>query len=388
MRSQPPAAPALLAVLFAVLLAVLLPLAGCDEVEVIEPIPDHPPGELAGELVEVASFPDTQITGVAVSEDGRLFVNAPYWPGQEGTRVMEVLEDGSTRLYPSEEWHGWREDGDLSSEDHFVCVQSVWADDAGRLWILDPASPRLAGVVEGGPKLVAVELETDEVVEVYRFGPEIARPGSYLNDVRVDTDLGVAYLTDSGDGALVVLDLESGQARRLLDEHPSTRAEEGLVPVVGGEELRSADGSVPRIHADGIALDDAGDMLYYHALTATHLYRIDTEALRDPELTEEQLGERVEDLGETVVTDGMWIDGYERVYHTALTQNAIMRWVPGLELETVIEDERLRWPDSLAEGPDGEELYVTTSQIHLSPLLGSEEGPPEPYKVWKVRLPE
>lgn len=383
MRFQPTPFPTLLA-----LLVLLLPLAACDEVEVVEPIPDNPPGELAEGLEEVASFPETQITGVAVSEDGRLFVNAPYWPGQASTRVMEVMGDGSTQLYPSEAWHGWNEDGDLSPEDHFVCVQSVWADDAGRLWILDPASPNLAGVVAGGAKLVAVDLETDEVVETYRFGPEIARPGSYLNDVRVDTDLGVAYLTDSGDGALVVLDLESGEARRVLDEHPSTHADPALVPVVGGEELRDAQGKVPRIHADGLALDEDGDLLYYHALTATHLFRIDTEALRDPELTEEELGDRVEDLGETVVTDGMWIDGYGRVYHTALTQNALLRWVPGLELEVVVRDERLSWPDSLAPGPDGGELYVTTSQIHLSPLLGHEEGPAEPYKVWKVRVPE
>jgi len=38
----------------------------------------------------------------------------------------------------------------------------------------------------------------------------------YLNDVRFDPDGRTAYLTESGSGALYVLDLGSGKARRLL----------------------------------------------------------------------------------------------------------------------------------------------------------------------------
>ena len=51
----------------------------------------------------------------------------------------------------------------------------------------------------------------------------MAPQGSYLNDVRFSPDGKTAYLTDSGaKGALVVVDLDSGQAaararRRSLD---------------------------------------------------------------------------------------------------------------------------------------------------------------------------
>jgi len=38
----------------------------------------------------------------------------------------------------------------------------------------------------------------------------------YLNDVRFDPDGRTAYLAESGSGALYVLDLGSGKARRLL----------------------------------------------------------------------------------------------------------------------------------------------------------------------------
>jgi len=134
-----------------------------------------------------------------------------------------------------------------------VCVQALHVDTRDRLWILDPANPRFEDVVPGGPKLACVDLGRDRVRRVYRFGPGAAPPDAYLNDVRVDAARGVAYLTDSGNGALVVLDLRSGRARRLLDGQPATHAEDIVLTIGGDPWLRG--GRAPRVHADGIALD-------------------------------------------------------------------------------------------------------------------------------------
>src|SRR5205085_9255865 len=131
--------------------------------------------------------------------------------------VAELLPDGSLRPCPAARWNGWRNarKNELPAEDHFVCVQSVFADWRGNLWVLDPAAPATAQVVAGGPKLVRIDLATDDVADVLGFDDEIAPQGSYLNDVRLSPDGRFAYITDSGArGAIVVVDLEGGQAWR------------------------------------------------------------------------------------------------------------------------------------------------------------------------------
>ena len=104
-------------------------------------------------------------------------------------------------------------------------MQSVVVDDQDALWVLDPASPKTEAVVEGGPKLVKIDLATNKVMQTITFDENVAPKRSYLNDVRLDTKTGDAFITESGTGAIIVVDLKSGQARRLLANNPSTKLE-------------------------------------------------------------------------------------------------------------------------------------------------------------------
>src|SRR5690606_25990085 len=118
------------------------------------------------------------------------------------------------------------------------------------------------------------------------------------------------------------------------------------------------------------------------------LYRVPTAALGDEAISSEQLAERIENLGQTVVTDGMLIGPDGSVYHTALEHNAIMRFTPAKTMETVVQDDRIQWPDSMAMGPGGE-LYFTTSQIHRMPRFNNGQSTrTEPYRVFKFKLPD
>ena len=58
-------------------------------------------------LEEAAAFPH-QVTGVACSTDGRVFVNFPRWTEDAPISVAEVLKDGQLKPYPDEEWNAWR----------------------------------------------------------------------------------------------------------------------------------------------------------------------------------------------------------------------------------------------------------------------------------------
>lgn len=330
----------------------------------------------------VWEFEERQVTGVAVSSTGRTFVNFPLWGGVHDVSVVELTESGLVP-YPSEFWNSWSLDRPEDPGRRFVCVQSVFVDSDDVLWILDPASPGFAGVVEGGAKLVAVDLSTDEVQRIYSFDSDAAPPASYLNDIRVDVQKRTAYITDSGMGALVILDLDSGTARRVLEDHPALHAEPDVVPVIGGRELRMPNGAVPQVHADGIALDSASGILYLHALTGRRLWSIPTRVLDDATLDDDAIARHLVDHGETVATDGMIVDERGAVYHSAIEHDAIVVWKPDGEIDFIAVDPSLSWPDSFALSADGW-LYVTTSRIHEAEVFGSSRR--EPYRVVRVKL--
>jgi hypothetical protein len=98
--------------------------------------------------------------------------------------------------YPDEAINAWDKTPGESARDHFVCVQSVVVDEDDALWILDPASPNFQAVVQGGPKLLKVDLAANKVERVYHFDDVTAPTKSYLNDVRFTR--GFAFISDSG----------------------------------------------------------------------------------------------------------------------------------------------------------------------------------------------
>jgi sugar lactone lactonase YvrE len=363
--------------------------------------------DAARPLTQVASSP-IQWTGVAVSKSGRVFVNSPNWHEGHTWSVAEYKPDGSLVPFPDEISN--RFDPMLRSIpiNHLVCVQSVHFDAKGRLWTLDAGSPGLRGVIAGGAKLFAWDIDTRDAEWMMLFDYPVVYKQSYFNDIRVDTAREFAYITDSGAGGIVVVDVKGNAAWRRLDKHPSVLAE-SIVPIVEGNELRfgggDAKGQVPQIHSDGLALSPDASYLYWQALTGRTLYRIRTEVLRDRSLSESQVAAAVEKVGTTVVTDGMEMDQNGILYFTALEKDAIMYVAPpdieaaakataanpaspaAVNVQTLVQDPRIAWPDSFALGA-GKDLYFTTAQIHRTAWF-TEGGtmPTTPYLVFKTTRP-
>ncbi len=329
------------------------------------------------ELTEVATS-QYQWTGIAVTPDDRMFVCFPNWSNRGPLSVARLDTAGRAVAYPNQQWNDWTPEKDPA--EHFVCVQSVVMGADGYLWILDPANPRFEGVIEGGPKLLKVDLQTDSIVARYYFTEPTILPNSYLNDVRIDTTNNVAYITDSGEGALIVLDLSNGGTRRLLADHPSTQADT-ITLTIGGQPWMRPDGSRPEVHADGIALDLGEDWVYFQPLTSRTMYRIGTNFLTDTVMTPEQLGEKVQTIGQTGAADGLLFGSDRRVYISALEQNAIMALEMDGRVVMMVQDSLLAWPDSFAEGPEGA-IYVTCSRIHHGP------NPDGPYRLFKITRKE
>lgn len=319
-------------------------------------------------LVRVAAF-EHQVTGVTVERGGRIFVNFPRWTEDTAVSVGEV-KGGAVVPFPDPEWNAWRnaKKDQVSAKDHWVCVQSVVADEQGHLWVLDPAAPAMGTTVKDGPKLVEIDLATNRPARTIAFDESVAPQGSYLNDVRFSPDGKWAYLTDSGArGALVVIDLSTGNSRRVLDGDPTTQPDKTVTVTYAGKPLRRPDGRGVEFSADGIALSTDGKTLYWQAIKGKTLYRVATSELQPGTSTRP----RVETVGDNGPADGLWIgrsDG--RMYITSPQDDSIkVRALDKAATPTVlVKDARLRWPDTLSEGANGT-LFFTTSHIQDSALF-------------------
>lgn len=326
------------------------------------------------ELIKVASFKGIQVTGVTISTHGRLFANFPRWHENLPFSVVEVSLNGEYHPYPNAEWNTWN---GKPEENKFTCVQSVVAHE-NSLFVLDPASPMMKGVV-GNAMLYEFDLTTNELVNKWTFDKTIAPEKSYLNDLRIDREAGKIYITESGIGAIVVLDLKTNTPRRLLDNHPSTKSEDIWLTVEGERWVK--EGQKPQMHADGIALSPDKQYLYYHALTGYTLYRVPTQALNDESLSEEELAEKVENLGKTSAPDGMMFDHLGNLYLGDLEKNAVLYRTPEGELKTLVQDAELKWPDTFTID-EQDNFYVTTSRIHQ--MEGDISG--LEFNIFKVPL--
>ena len=345
-------------------------------------------------LKQVASF-QHQATGIAVTKDGRIFLSFPRWTEDSAISVGE-LKDGKVTPYPDVEMNGWRNalKDKVEAKDHFICVQTIEADHSGHLWVLDPAAPAMGALVPGGVKMVKIDLATNKSVQTIFFDDKVAPQGSYLNDVRFSPDDKVAYLTDSGaKGALVVVDLTNGKARRVLDGDPSTQADPNVTVTWAGKPLRRPDGRGVDFAADGIALSPDGKTLYWQAIKGKTLYSLPTSALNPglttavtPEALEDKtLRGKVETVGENGPADGLIISKHDgKMYVTGPQTNSIgIRDLSqkGGRPTTLLQDDKLHWPDTFSEGADGA-IFFTTSHIQDSAFY--KEGAPIalPTELW------
>lgn len=356
-----------------------------------------PADEPLGVLEPVAYFNGPMPTGVTVSHQGRIFVNFPKWGDDVQFSVAEIL-DGRTVAYPDEAINQAITNDPATG---LVSVQSVVIDPVDRLWILDTGSPLFQPTEYGGPKIICVDLMTNQIIKKILFPQNVALSTTYLNDIRFDLrrgSEGMAFITDSsqkGPNGIIVVDLASGQSWRRLNDHPSTKAQElhTFMPIVEGRPFleHQPDGSVRQgagMGADGIAISSDGTRLYYCPLGSRKLYSVDTDALADLLRSDQDVASTVTDEGDRGgASDGLESDAAGYIYSTNYEHNAILRRRPhGGEWETVTHDPRLLWPDTLSLSTEGY-LYVTANQLHRQARYNKgRDLRRKPYTLFRISI--
>ena len=343
------------------LLAVLTMLAGAPASAEIETYAeftsDVPPGNLA------------------IGPDGRMFMSVHEFYGKD-LRVVEVFPDGRTAPYPNAAWAS----APQGQGPGLKGVLGLRADRHGILWMLDGQGEGRTG------RLVGWDTKAEQLHRIYTLGQPATRDSSFLNDLAIDRDHGAIYIADTGNAetaALIVLDLETGRARRVLEGSPFTVAEDRDIVIDG--KVVTLGGNPARIGVNPITIDPTNTWVYFAPMTATALYRIRTRDLLDESLSDSDLAARVERYGDKTISDGSTVDAAGNVYITSITEDAVGVVRPDGQYEVLYQRDDMSWPDGFAIGPDGY-VYVTINELHRSAVLnGGEDATQGEFKIMRFK---
>ena len=337
-----------------------------------EPYPDlsTTPVLDAESLEEVLTYPEP-IANVAVSRDGRVFFTVHPEARPQGNKLLEFV-DGASVPYP---------DG-ASQAELFDTVLGVAIDRFDRLWTIDHGNHGLRTA-----RLLAFDLKSGHLVHDHKLDPSVAPAGSFLQDLQVSADGRTIVIADASfwrkRPAIIVYDIGTATARRVLAGHPSVSAEHYLIR--NGETPMSFLGGIVVLRGgiDGIALGPK--WLYYGALSGSALYRVRLVDLRDKDIPYSQLATRVERYSTKPLSDGFSIDVAGNVYLTDIEHHSISIVGGDREPRTLIRSDRLRWPDGMSFGPDGW-LYVSDSDLADVVLQSREHIKSRgPYAIFRFR---
>ena len=341
------------------------------------------------EAIVVAKSPINPWNGVTVSTKGRIFVSMPRETVEKATpSVSEVLSNGELKAYPGDSWNNYKV-GESGAQ-QFVGINSVVSDAKDQLWVVDPAG--IGGKpIKGKAKLVQIDIPTNKVVKVYPFSTDVVPEGSFINDVRVGD--GYAYLPDSSLGALIVLNLKTGESRRVLANDPRLKSDRSLKLTVNGKPYLNKDGKLPNgnMSVNPIELSTDNRYLYFQPSGGPTLMRLNTKLLQSFKTSDGELSKAIEPMGKGPFNAGMSMAKDGSIYFSDIELGGITRRWPNGRLQPIVQgpESILVWPDASRIGPDGY-LYFPSSQINRF-AGNSPTGKLEiqyPFHLFKIKLPD
>lgn len=328
---------------------------------------------LGADALETVVTSQEPIGNAAVSLDGRVFYTIHPQSGPTGPKLYE-WKDGKPVPFPAPEEQTRR----------FATPLGLAVDAKNRLWVIDPGEHGTQGA-----RLIAIDVASGRVVKDHPLSSDIAPLGSFLQDLRTDPAAEVAYIADVSfwrrSPGIVIVDLESGAARRVLDGHPSVVSQNILIrtPI---KDMSFFGGILAlKTGIDGIAVDPSGTWVYWAAMNHTNLYRARTADLKNARLSAGELSARVEDMGRKPLSDGISTDVAGGVLITDIEHGAVLRRTPQGKLETLVRDKRIRWADAVSYGSDGF-VYLADSAIpHQMLMSKAHMAAHAPYHVFRFK---
>ncbi len=345
------------------MLVLLISLLSCKSKEKNTEKP-NPKAELVEEtktvdVVEtVFSSQDVRPGNLALTLDGRLFVSMNPLVSPK-TKVFELNADSknSAVAYPNAKYATGENSG-------FKGVIGIRADSKGNLWLLDMAAKQF----------IVWDTNTEKLVKKIVIPDNVVVSTSFLQDFIIDEKHDRVIIADMTQGdlksapipAFIVINTESGEARRMAKSHPSMMPE-----VEGGFGLNP------------IAIDPNFEYVYFGALNGRTLYRVPAASFDN----EESLTNDIEKFGVKSFCDGIAVDSNENVYITNVekAEIGVFNKKDGFRtLATLPEGQS--WPDGLYVSNDGY-VYGTVDQLNRTAALNKgKDISTGPYLVIRTQL--
>lgn len=280
---------------------------------------------------------------LAITKSGRLFASMTPLVSPK-TKVFELNVNGKNSgvAYPNAAYA----EGDNSV---LKAVVGIRADSKDNLYILDM----------GAKQFVIWDTKLEKLIKKIPLPKEVLVPTSFLQDFAIDEKHNRLIIADMSQGdlksipllpAFIVIDIETGIAKRMAQGHPSM-----LPEVEGGYALNP------------IVIDTKFEYVYFGALNARTIYRVPAASFDD----EETLKSSIEKYGTKSFCDGIAIDANNNIYVTNLEKSEIGVYNKKDGFKTFATlPEGQSWPDGLYVGNDGY-LYGAIDQLDKTAALNN-----------------
>ena len=333
----------------------------------------------------VAKLPNS-VGNIAFTPDNQLiFSHHPFY--NPDVRVAKLTSETTFEPFPNAEWNTPR-----PGTDHYLDnVLGLRSDEEGVVWIID-----MGFRTNITPKLVGWNTRTNKLERIYYMPRPTTRDGSQPQDIVIDKKHRKFYIADEDIGpggdasqsAIIVIDMDTGEGRRVLEGDRSTVPENVGINVDGKDlTVEGADKKpfVLKVGCDGITMDTEAEWLYFAPLSGRSLYRIRTSDINDETLSAKDLSSKVERYSDKPNNGGLSIDYGGNLYLTAVESKSVGVITPDRKYHTIATDPNLVWPDGITYSPDGH-MYVSASQISAAAMFHDGKAQNStPYMIFRFK---
>ncbi len=307
---------------------------------------------------------------VAVSSDGRVFMSVHPMRGGD-LQFVEVTDKTNYESFPDASYQTPKGE---TADFGFDTPLGTIVDSKNRLWVID------AGLAIGRARLFAFDVNSGKELHRFEIPAEIAPSTSFVQDLAIDAENNWAFLADFGDTGIIAVNIEDSTYRKFTD---STMLAEDIDMVIDGK-AQNFEGAPARIGINPITLSGDGQWVYYGAMSGTQWYRVSAQALRTG-APDDSVRATISVESPKPISDGVatTVDG--KHYFTNIQDGSIDVFADG-QLQTLVKDEKIDWPDNVRIGPDNW-LYISVNQLHKSPAFtGGEDVSTLPYYILRVKM--
>lgn len=318
---------------------------------------------------------------VALTSNNVMFLGCPrYTPSEDTPALVRRDAAGKMHPFPGNGWNMWKPGAD--GREAFVYLNSVHIFADNTVWVVDQGSlsadafgTEYSNPQPGAQKIVQLSSETGEILKILRFDETILPAGAKMNDLRFHGSK--MYVSESGLGALIVHDLETGETIRRLSGRPSVMAQKVSMTLALQPDGKEKPFTPP--NADLIEISEDGQWLFWAAPTGP-LYKIRTEDLNNRTITDDVLETHVEKVSDIAFSSGCAMDTRGNFYACETKSGKITVIAPSGKTATLTSNPDFVRPDGAFISSD-RKLYVPRKPREPSGVAET------PFAIYALQLP-